>query len=185
MDKTTGQDLLDFLDYAADKGLMEANTAASQKTAVQKVLGMDRELSEIDVAGLDLDQLLRRFETKFKSDYTPGSLNTYGSRVRGAVADFLAWSHDPAGWKPSRRAPRATSNGKSKIQEKTTVDDEKAPPPPAFEQKGGRLVDYPFPLRDGLMVRLHLPTDLKRSEVRRLLAYMNSLAVDSEEGGNG
>src|SRR2546421_13060982 len=110
MDKTSGQDLVDFLDYASDKGLMEANTAASSKTAVQKVLGMEGDLSQIDVASLDLDQLLRRFETKFKSDFTPGSLNTYGSRVRGAVANFLAWSHDPAGWKPSRRGLRVSAD---------------------------------------------------------------------------
>ena len=43
--------LVDFLDYASDKGLMEANTAASQKTAVQKVLGMDGDLAQINVAG--------------------------------------------------------------------------------------------------------------------------------------
>jgi hypothetical protein len=31
------------------------------------------------------------------------------------------------------------------------------------------------------MIRLHLPTDLKRSEVRRIIGFMNSLAVDAED----
>jgi hypothetical protein len=185
MDKTTGADLVDFLDYAADKGLMEANTAASQKTAVQKVIGMDGDLAEIDVAALDLEQQLRRFGTKFKSEFTPGSLNTYGSRVRSAVANFLAWNQDPAGWKPSRRAPRAGStNGKSKGQQdgrKPATDDEEMKGPPLPGEPKGRLIDYPFPLRDGLRIRLALPEDIKRAEVRRICGFMNSLAVDADE----
>jgi hypothetical protein len=189
MDKTTGKDLVDFLDYAAEKALMEPNTAAAQKTAIQKVLGMDGELSQIDVASLDLDEQLRRFEIKFKSDFTPGSLNTYGSRVRGAVANFLAWSQDPAGWKPSRVRRTTTSptaNGKSKNQDKKPAadDEEKTSPPLVLEQKG-RLIDYPFPLRDGLRIRLALPEDIKRSEVKRICGFMNSLAVDADENQGG
>lgn len=186
MDKTTGKDLVDFLDYAAEKALMEPNSAAAQKTAVQKVLGMDGDLSQIDVATLDVDEQLRRFEIKFKSKFTPGSLNTYGSRIRSAVSNFLAWSEDPASWKPSRRAPRASADGKKVRQvTKQTIEDDESPSPsspPTFESRT-RLVDYPFPLREGLRIRLALPEDIKRAEVRRICGFMNSLAVDADEQG--
>lgn len=182
MDKTTGKDLVDFLDYAADKALMEPNTAASMKTAVQKVLGMDGDLAQIDVATLDIDEQLRRFDIRFKSKFTPGSLNTYGSRVRSAVASFLAWSEDPAGWKPYRRGPRAGTNGKKPQPQEGKKASEVVdlPPVPGAEPKG-RLIDYPFPLRDGLRIRLFLPEDIKRAEVRRICGFMNSLAVDADE----
>ncbi|QQS01925.1 MAG: MFS transporter [Austwickia sp.] len=39
------------------------------------------------------------------------------------------------------------------------------------------LVDYPFPLRPGLLARLVLPEDLTSSEADRLTAYIRTLAV--------
>lgn len=42
------------------------------------------------------------------------------------------------------------------------------------------LVEYPFPLREGRLAYLRLPMDLKMAEVRRLVSYLNTLAVDAE-----
>jgi len=42
------------------------------------------------------------------------------------------------------------------------------------------LVDYPYPLREGETVRLMLPRDTKLAEVRRLYAFMKTLAIDFE-----
>mgnify|MGYP001585278133 CR=1 FL=1 len=40
-----------------------------------------------------------------------------------------------------------------------------------------RHVIYPFPLRDGLMGYLNLPTDLSREEADRLVAYIVTLTA--------
>ncbi len=42
------------------------------------------------------------------------------------------------------------------------------------------MVDYPYPVRDGQIARLVLPRDLKTVEVKRLAAFMATLAVDFE-----
>ena len=50
------------------------------------------------------------------------------------------------------------------------------------QQSSGRgLIDYPFPLRDGVTVRLMLPRDITVNEVKRLNAFMSTLAVDFNE----
>ncbi len=49
------------------------------------------------------------------------------------------------------------------------------------------LVQYPFPLRAGVMAYLSLPRDLQRGEAQRIAAFVASLAIDpvaeSEAGG--
>jgi hypothetical protein len=41
-------------------------------------------------------------------------------------------------------------------------------------------VEYPFPLREGRLAYLKLPVDLKATEVKRLTAFLNTLAVDAD-----
>ena len=46
-----------------------------------------------------------------------------------------------------------------------------------MEYEGTGMMEYPYPLRDGQLVRLVLPRDLTLAEVERLYAYMKTLAV--------
>jgi hypothetical protein len=190
MPQTSGADLLNFLDYAAKKGLINANTAAAVKVACRRVLTVDGDLESLDVSTVDLDSLFKRFENLHRTEFTPRSLETYRSRVHMGLSWFLRWSEDPAGWKPISRSPRGSANGEAKQKgggraASSVGGDNSSSSTSArvvSEQKG-RLVDYPFPLREGLMVRLMLPPDLKRAEVKRLNSYMITLAVDSEDSG--
>lgn len=40
------------------------------------------------------------------------------------------------------------------------------------------MIEYPFPLRDDLLARLLLPRDLTTDEAKRLVAFVNALAID-------
>ena len=42
------------------------------------------------------------------------------------------------------------------------------------------LVEYPFPLREGRFAFLRLPADLKMADVKRLTAYLSTLADNAE-----
>ena len=44
------------------------------------------------------------------------------------------------------------------------------------EQAAG-VVEYPYPLREGLLVRLVLPKDLSEEEAGRLAAFLMTLVV--------
>jgi hypothetical protein len=183
---TTAGDLMTFIDQQQKKGYMKANTAHSLKAAAKKVLSIDGDLDHIDVSKVDVDELFRRFANLPAGDgLKQESKIAYRQRVGQAISWFLGYKADPVGWRPPATTPHPTGNGHVKNKPKPTprqTTDPLPPPPPVIETTKGRVVDYPFPLREGLLVHLLLPADLKRAEVRRLNAYMTTLAADAEEG---
>ena len=47
-------------------------------------------------------------------------------------------------------------------------------PPPA----ASGMIQYPFPIREGVVASLTLPTNLRKTEAKRLAAFLESLAVE-------
>ena len=58
------ENLLSFLDYCKDKGMMGPATAEARKAAVNQVLSILKDEEARDVSTLDLDLLLRRFQNQ-------------------------------------------------------------------------------------------------------------------------
>ena len=170
--ETSAKAFLEHWNWAAAKGVMNRNTAAGMRSACTQVLSAQDDWENLDIKTLDVDNALVRFQNLKKKDFKPTVLETYKRRFRLAVTQYLEYLQDPGGWRP-RQNDRAAAE-RSDPAERPRRDD-----------AGGRrdhilsgLVDYPFPLRDGLDARLSLPRDLKVSEVRRLHAFMSTLAVD-------
>src|SRR6202035_2619484 len=101
MAKLSRAALLEFLDYLSNKGLMNRTTAASRKAAANKVLGILGEDEAADVSALDLDKVMSRFHNLEGANYTPESLNTYKSRLKSAIDDFLRYQKDPLNFRPT------------------------------------------------------------------------------------
>jgi hypothetical protein len=40
------------------------------------------------------------------------------------------------------------------------------------------MIQYPFPIREGVVASLTLPTNLRKTEAKRLAAFLESLAVE-------
>src|ERR1041385_6868861 len=99
-DKRTRKDLLDFLDWMSEKGLMAKNTVAARKAAATKVLGILNDDEAQDVTSLNLDDIMRRFTNLEGRGYTPGSLTTYQSRLRSALDDFKLYLDKPLNFRP-------------------------------------------------------------------------------------
>ncbi|HEY0777676.1 MAG TPA: hypothetical protein VGD56_06890 [Gemmatirosa sp.] len=188
MDESDAFDeLLAFLDYAADKGLMPAATATALAVAtrnVVEVLGADE---RGDVRQLDLDVVVRRFQTKRARDFSADTLKEYGRRFRRAVELFTAWREDPANFRVKTRAtaPNRTKSGA------TSVVREESPsrPAPTTSQP-----DEPVPLapttagtyqmvvplgRDRFVTLANVPPDLTTAEAERLAAFVRLLPVES------
>lgn len=167
----TGRGLVEFWDWVAEKGLMKKNTAGALKAVCSKVLAVDDDPDSIDVRTLDIEDLLRRFENLRKRNYNPRSLSTYKARFRKAVAMYLAHLDNPSGWRPD-------------IRERSGSVGRRGPTPPgtSVSTSGGdaHMMQYPFPLRPGVVARLELPTDLKRREVARLTSFLNMLTEEEQ-----
>jgi hypothetical protein len=176
---TTGGALLQFYDWAGRKGVLPANTARMLKLAVSRVLENVDGWESLDVRGIDQEGTLRRFRNLRAHDFKPESLQTYEHRFRQAIRLFLEHSADPSGWRylgrPRRLAPSPKTDEVSNSENELSTEETVAP-----RQTAMGLVEYPFPLREGRLAFLRLPVDLRMSEVRRLTAYMSTLAIDSD-----
>jgi len=190
----TGAGLVAFLDYAIKKGYLKTATGQAMKTAVKEVLSAAQGADDwetADLTSLDEDDVLRRFETLRAMKFSAGSLSTYKGRYSRAAAMFGEFRASPANWQPSvRQRSRSKGNGASTTSAAgSPKPDASAPsgpasaPNPAPVPQPGRgtvIITYPFPLRPGVLASLELPPDLTRREAQRLLAFIESLAVEDE-----
>jgi hypothetical protein len=182
VDQTSGKNLVDHWSWATAKGLMNQNTASALRAACSQVLGVLDGWETEDIRKLDAESTLKRFENLRKKDFKPQTLETYKRRFRQAVASFLSYHDNPGNWKgPSQdqRSEKTERNGgprRPAEEERSFVD----------EGQAGRTVDYPYPLRNDMTVRLTLPRDLNRAEVKRLSRFMESLVpeLDDENSQN-
>ena len=171
----TGQGLIDFLSYATDKGLLNKNTAGALRAASRELLSVENvDLASIDVRQVDVDQLARRFRNLRAHKFAPQSLETYQSRFRKAVEMYLRFLDNPAGWRPEIRSRATPAQDRSTARPANGGTPGSTLPPPA----SSGMIQYPFPIRDGVIASLTLPTNLRKTEAKRLASFLESLAVD-------
>ena len=176
--ETTGRHLVDHWSWAAEKGLMNKNTAGALRAACAQVLSVVDDWENVDVRTLDLDDVARRFQNLRKKDFMPKSLEEYKRRFKQAVNSYLSYVEDPGAWRP--HAPER-SRGERRPEARGSGRDQDVPQSSPDAPARAGVVDYPFPLRDGHTARLILPRDLKMAEVKRLFAFMSTLAVDNTD----
>lgn len=184
--KTSAKSLLDFLDRAAEKGWLNKNTATGYRAACQRILEIENDWEEIDVSALDVDDFLQRFVTLKGTDYTPGSLQTYKSRFRTALETFLDWAEDPSAWKPPTTARRRQADAQLPNTKQSHDAPASATRDPSKAPRGADgMISYPFPLRNDVDVELVLPRDLTPEEAKRLVAFVNALAIEEPKAVGG
>ncbi len=176
--EATGKGLVEFWNHAADKGLMNGNTAGSIRAACKEVLSaVDGEnWADTNIRGIDTGDYAERFERLRMSKFKPGSLTVYKSRFKNGVDMYLDYLENPSGWRYKAARPSA---GRAK-----TPDSHAAKPSPAASTGADispleGTLEYPYPLRTGLVIRLRLPKDLTRTEAKRLSTFLESLAIDA------
>jgi hypothetical protein len=195
----TGQGLLEFLDWAKERGELNPTTAGSYRSTAKNVLAVESaEVDSIELRTLDVDNLLDRHAKLNKLNFSEASLETYRSRFRSAVAMYLAWLDDDSDWKAAGRGKRQSpTNGSSAPTRRGAVRRAKSPAVPSEQTTkdssgaasdtataeapaGVRLMTYDVPLRPDLIVRVTLPIDLTTSDAQRLATFVNSLAFSGE-----
>jgi hypothetical protein len=169
-------DLLDFLDHAAKRGLMPAATAQALAVASRNVLGVLMDDEKKDLAQVDIDAVVKRFTNKRAKDFNPSSLKVYGQRVHKAVRLFLDWRKDPASFTVKTRTPRGTA----KRRNGSPDDRSQTPDVPAAAvpvQIDGTYQPA-LPIRPGVVVTLlNVPVDLTSAEADRLAGFIKMLVI--------
>jgi hypothetical protein len=172
----TGRGLVEFLERAAKRGMLNGNTAGGMRAASKEVLTAvePQGWEAVDLRTVDIEDFAMRFERLRATKFKPDSLLVYKSRFRNAVQMYLDYINAPSAWKykPERPAAARKKSGGKTEEPDTSVQTSEA------RARSGSI-EYPFPLRQGLVVKLHLPADLTRPEAKRLAAFIDALAVDS------
>lgn len=175
----TGAGLMAFLDYAISRGYLKVPTGQARKTACKEVLSAVEGDSweTVDVADLDVEDVLRRFETLRAMKFSTGSLNTYKGRFKKSLSMFNDFRGSPSGWRPDVKPRNRTASASARPADSRapTSQPEVTPHPPSSSTS---VITYPFPLREGVLVSLQLPADLTKREAKRLSAFLDSVAVD-------
>jgi hypothetical protein len=173
--------LLEFLEHAAERGLMPVATSRALSSATRNVLGVLSEDEASDVRQLDLDSVIRRFTNKRARDFTPDSLKEYDRRTRKAVALFKSWREDPANFRAPTRT--TTQSKKPKTRPENDARSGGVDPSsnvPTLQTMTGSGYQTAFPLRAGHVVTLtNIPEDLSTAEAERLGQFIKMLATSS------
>jgi hypothetical protein len=120
--ETTGQQLVDHWNWAAEKGLMNKNTASGRRSACVQVLSILPDWQNVDVSQLNVDDVLLRFQNLKKKDFRPNVLEVYKKRFKVALDSYLEYLRDPGNWRASsqeRQASTATGNFKTSAKRST------------------------------------------------------------------
>lgn len=181
----SGKDFIDFWKRAAEKGELKPNTARTIGVSCAQVLQCTENWEILDMRTLNLDDAFRRFLNKRGKDLKSASLSSYKNRLKNGINMFLDYANDPSAWKPQfkSRLPSQERKLSQPISKDDPINIIPQNQPTVSEQwklsPSTPFIEYPFPLREGQLAYLKLPTDLKTVEVKRLTTYLNSLTVDS------
>lgn len=179
----TAEGLLDFLDYVVVKGYAPTSAANAQKSAARQVLSMveGENFGSLDVKGIDVDDLLSRFDVKARGQLKAESIVSYKNRAGRAIEvyrEFLETGKPPSYRTVTKRkaatAPKAS--GSTPATENVAPEVSAIPLPSA-----DRMVDYPFPLKAGGMAHLRLPLRLEREDAERLGAFLRTLVLEPQK----
>lgn len=177
----TFEEMANFVATATSKGWIGSTSGQAMQSTLRRVKPVLDERETSDVKNIDVGALIRRF-ANLNREVGSASLKSYASRLGSAIKMFREWRDDPASWRPrstggahNKNSPRTR---KSRSVEATEISAEAADKVALAGSPDGTL-SYPFPLRDGVIMRfVGLPRDLNQSDVERISRFLRVLCAD-------
>ncbi len=187
MNGYSSADLLEFLEYLGNKGLVNKSTAAARRSGCTKIFELVSPNGIDDVRTIDPDQYMERFANLSGSTYSPGTHKEYRSRLGRSIEDFLRFKENPANFKaaPSRESKRPRpSKQVVATSGKGPNDVIQKPTGPTYVQTptATATIDFPIPVRAGVIVQINgLPVDLSKMEAEKIAKVISAMAQVNEE----
>ena len=186
----TADGMQQFLGYLHTKGLMNANTVASLKTACDKIFSALDADERNNISSLDANQAVQRFMNKNQGALAPNSAAVYKSRVQKSLRLLSEFNSNPTGFKVQdakksngegfEKKPNAIKRtGKTDLKS-TKTETHPISTPSQTSTAVSNSVSLTFPLRADFMAQFILPKDMTTKEARKLAAYFEVLAIDFE-----
>lgn len=164
-------DLLRFLGYVGEKGLVPPATASARRTAASKVLSVLSADEAEDITHVDLDDVMSRFDNKNRHQFTPESLQAYRSRLKTALRDFQLYCENPVNFRPQGqvRTKQKSQTERQRVIAEPSKADNIIRHEAALANDLPNVSVLPIPLRQNLTVRIvGLPFDLTPGEAKKI-----------------
>lgn len=179
----TLQGLEEFCDWLIKRGLMRAPAVTPLRSAAKQIIStVEPDNASLDLRAIDTADLMKRFETLAGHNYNPDSLRAYGQRFNRAIELYRQYlERGPTNFKPpAGRAPRRQRASDPMGNGAVGTRQVGAPVGSAPAQPSPTLIDYPFPLRSGVIAHLYLPPTLDKDDAERLAAYVRALVFEPQ-----
>ena len=173
-EQRTGKALVEHWAWAAEKGLMPRGSARAMAVSCRRVLEVEQDWENVDVLLLDIDDFCRRFKKLRAMDYKPSTLGDYASRFPRGVLSYRAFLADPSKWRFGSRTKK-TNTPRPGYRLSDAVDTARS-----ADQNGTILQEYVYPFRKNVLATLKIPQNATAAEIRRLVAWAQTLAIDYE-----
>ena len=168
----------EFMRQCVQLGLINPATLRSRKLAAEQLLVELKSHERNDLRLVDVDELCTRFHKLQDSTIRPESLDVYKTRLRDAMADFIAWTDDPESFAPRESEFKATRE----ILKKEPEGHKKAREELALNPPRSPLEIFPVPLREDLVVYVqNVPLDMTTKEAEKICAVVRALADPDAE----
>lgn len=181
--------VMDFVDYAIDKGLVNTNTGGGWRSAAMKIL--EDFGDEDDLSGIDVPSEVLRYNNRHPGALSPDSLNQYQKRVITILAEFTKWQNGPTTYKGMLRAQSTPKIDVAKKDKKKPalkqlpapdIGAAAQPDPPQHRLSAATesSLMMPFPLRSNFLVQIIIPRDMTKDEASRLCTFISALGQDPQ-----
>jgi hypothetical protein len=181
------KDLIAFLNYLSEKGLMNTQTAAARKASVNTLLSALDADETSDVFKLNLDDVAQRLLNKRGNEFKPDSIKVYKSRAASAIGDFKRYRADPLNFKvgltPKSPAAKADKNTYKPGETSSVLPASTAATShiSTFVSPSEIEIVVPIPIRANTIVKIvGLPSDLTKQEAARIANVVNAFATVNE-----
>ena len=169
-----------FIGTAESKGYVTSSVAKQTRTAIEK---MKRIVEPEELTSADLqkegvvEDIFRRFMTKYSNELTSESANVYVARVKKAVDNGARYLADPLSFKSTFNQAARERSQTTRVENKT----KKASASEVSSEEQFHTDEFfttNFPLRKNYMLPIKLPKDLCREEVQRIAYHLLTLCSD-------
>jgi hypothetical protein len=173
----------EFINWVIAKGLMRSAAAEPLRSATKQIMSVvEPDNADLDLRTVDAEDVMGRFEKLAGHKYAPDSLRSYGNRFNRGIELYRQYLDNgasnfkpPAGRvsRPRKAVPPSSSNG-------SAAPGVAAAPATPGATAPQSLIDYPFPLRSGVIAHLYLPAKLEKEDADRLAAYVRALVFEPQ-----
>jgi hypothetical protein len=171
--------LIQYCESLGSSGRIPGESARALRTAVRLVLGELSPDEQMDVRKIDVGAAIEKYGNT--AQVSKNTLQAYGSRIRTALAAFLAQAP-----KQTPEEKRPESQRVLEAQAETAQQAACSSPDAPIRVEPSRRVPtrsamtLQIPVRSDFVAQLVLPYDLTQSEANRLCRLIEVLPMDTE-----